>query len=1215
MRPSRARLIPVLCVFALSLGLIVVNPPAARASGQITGHVTDGFASPLENMRVEAFDGTTGQLVDGGYTDENGDYSLTDPQNGRACKVLFIDRYYGSYAMEWYSGAQDFGAATPVTAPATGIDAQLEAGVAVSGTVTDAGSGAPIVNCGVELYDPTFELCLLTTTTDGTGDYSFTGAAGSAGYRVYFLDPSGDHLPEWYDDKASWLLAEDVTAPAAGIDAELLLSGTATISGAVTDGGGPLEGITVRAYESATGVVGGEAHTETGGVYTVTGLDTGVVYKVLFVDENGTYAMEWYADAADFSAASPVTGSDTGIDAQLEPGVTITGTVRAEGSGIPVPCRELYTHDPTADVALLIDATTDTQGEYVLRGLRNGAGYKISFHTGPYTDPVFYNARDSWANADVVNAPATGIDATVPYVPGATVTGHVTDSLGVPLAGIRVNAYGTSPYAVEGTVTDPSGDYILDELVESSTYNVLFTDQSGACAMEWYSNAGTLAEATGVVASATGIDAQLEAGVTVTGALHWEHSGLPVSDFTVRWADPTRECLSPFPAQSEPGGTYALPGLRSSTDYRVSFWTGGYGPRQWYHGKASWASADDVTAPAAGIDDTLDDWPPAPEISSITPSSGTSGQTVEVTNLAGAHFQVAGTTVVRLAQGGSSIDATNVDVVDSSRITCRFELQGAAAGQWDVYVENPDTQSATKQSAFTVIPPPPSVTSVTPAFGPPGTTVTVAGNDFGDTRGAAGKPASGSGTSYVSFNGAIASEYPKWTDTEIQAVVPDGASAGPVTVTTPAGTSPAAQSFNVCAPTWYLAEGTSNWGFDTYLTIENPNPDAVQARVTYMTPSGPVEMDAMTLPALSQSVINPRDTLGATDFSTRVECVTSQKTIAVDRRMIWTGQGASSQEGHSSVGVTSADTRWYLPEGSSNWGFECWLLVQNPNPSEARCTITYMIEGGAPVTKVKTVPASTRATYSMLEDAGEVDASIMVESDLPVIPERAMYRNARREGHDSIGTTAPAQDYFLAEGTSDWGFTTYVLVQNPNTSAASVEVTFMASDGPHAMPPFSMAPSSRGTIRVNDVLASADFSTRVHSDLPIVAERAMYWDGGRGEACHDSIGMPMAHRVFYLPDGETQNGHETWVLVQNPNDSPVEVEVRYLLSGGAGVESFSVTVPPLSRRTFSMADEVPNGRASVTVTCLTPGKRIICERAMYWNNRGAGTDTIGAYSD
>jgi hypothetical protein len=38
------------------------------------------------------------------------------------------------------------------------------------------------------------------------------------------------------------------------------------------------------------------------------------------------------------------------------------------------------------------------------------------------------------------------------------------------------------------------------------------------------------------------------------------------------------------------------------------------------------------------------------------------------------------------------------------------------------------------------------------------------------------------------------------------------------------------------------------------------------------------------------------------------------------------------------------------------------------------------------------------------------------------------------------------------------------------------------------------------------------------------------------------------------------------------------------------------------------------GRASIVVTC-TSGQKITAERSMYWNNRGAGTNTIGGWSD
>lgn len=46
-----------------------------------------------------------------------------------------------------------------------------------------------------------------------------------------------------------------------------------------------------------------------------------------------------------------------------------------------------------------------------------------------------------------------------------------------------------------------------------------------------------------------------------------------------------------------------------------------------------------------------------------------------------------------------------------------------------------------------------------------------------------------------------------------------------------------------------------------------------------------------------------------------------------------------------------------------------------------------------------------------------------------------------------------------------------------------------------------------------------------------------------------------------------------------------------------------------------MGDWIKNGSASIMVVSLTPGKKIIAERSVYWNRRGAGTDTIGGYSD
>jgi IPT/TIG domain len=451
--------------------------------------------------------------------------------------------------------------------------------------------------------------------------------------------------------------------------------------------------------------------------------------------------------------------------------------------------------------------------------------------------------------------------------------------------------------------------------------------------------------------------------------------------------------------------------------------------------------------------------------------------------------------------------------------------------------------------------------------------------------------------------------------------IPSGAPPGDysVKVVNPDGRSGTKSSaFEVIKPsplcTWYLAEGSTANGFVAHICIENPNSSSVHADVTYMPTSGKVQKRSYLLPAHSQYTIRPSEAVGQADFSTKVVC-REGKPICVDRYMTWPGGDA-----HSSVGVTSPARTWYLPEGSSKWGFECWLLIQNPNAKAANCTITFMIEGEGPVPVQRTIKPNSRDTLNMADDIGAHDASIKVSSDVPVIPERAMYRNNRREGHDSIGTTTPANDYYLAEGSVGYAssFITYVLVQNPNGSPADVSLTYQTQSGVAAGPSFQMPPNSRHTIEVNKYLPpDTDVSTLVHGSQPIIAERAMYWRGGPdgGEACHDSIGMSSPHTTFYLPDGETSRGWETWTLVQNPNGAPVEVKVSYLPEGGGGTRSLNFTIPGNSRHSFKMAEQIPSGRAAVVVTSKTPGRKIMVERSMYWNNRQMGTDTIGGYSE
>jgi large repetitive protein len=111
--------------------------------------------------------------------------------------------------------------------------------------------------------------------------------------------------------------------------------------------------------------------------------------------------------------------------------------------------------------------------------------------------------------------------------------------------------------------------------------------------------------------------------------------------------------------------------------------------------------------------------------------------------------------------------ATSVTINSNTQITVLAPV-GAATGK--VSVTNPKG-TATSTDTFTVVAPP-TVISFSPSSGAVGSSVTITGANL-----------VGTGALTVSFNGTPATSVPVHTATQIQAVVPAGATSGPITVT------------------------------------------------------------------------------------------------------------------------------------------------------------------------------------------------------------------------------------------------------------------------------------------------------------------------------------------------------------------------------------------------------------------------------------------------
>jgi photosystem II stability/assembly factor-like uncharacterized protein len=102
--------------------------------------------------------------------------------------------------------------------------------------------------------------------------------------------------------------------------------------------------------------------------------------------------------------------------------------------------------------------------------------------------------------------------------------------------------------------------------------------------------------------------------------------------------------------------------------------------------------------------------------------------------------------------------------------------------------------------------------------------------------------------------------------------------------------------------------------------------------------------------------------------------------------------------------------------------------------------------------------------------------------------------SARTWAHDSVGVTEPSDTWYLAEGATAGGFETWVLVQNPNDDPANVTLTYMTGNGEVPGGTISLPPNSRQSVNVGFTVQTFKVSTKVISNRPVIAERAMYGD-------------------------------------------------------------------------------------------------------------------------
>jgi lysophospholipase L1-like esterase len=447
--------------------------------------------------------------------------------------------------------------------------------------------------------------------------------------------------------------------------------------------------------------------------------------------------------------------------------------------------------------------------------------------------------------------------------------------------------------------------------------------------------------------------------------------------------------------------------------------------------------------------------------------------------------------------------------------------------------------------------------------------------------------------------------------------------------------------------TWFLAEGAQNAFFDEEILIANPNAGLVRVRITYFpqigTPPPPQEFE---MAGTSRTTVRLRNVAGLpqSPISARVESLTPGGPIVVERGMYWLGRLA----GHSAAGVTALAPKWHLGEGATGV-FDDFVLVANPNETPATVRLTFLPDpatGMAPVTWTdQVVPARGRSTYrindipAVQNSFGSFGFSTVVESvsGQPIAVERAMYWGGLRGGHNALGVTQPSPTWYFGEGATSGNaalqFYTFFLLQNPSTTqTATVTLTaFLDGVSTPVTRAITLPPSSRRTVYANSPSADIGFpslpssgigfATTVTSDVPIIAERAIYfgvpgqpWADGHATAGATSLASAWAFADGVegpSPGDPAGLAYTTFFLVANPTDAPLPLEITFMREDGTGIV-VQETAPARSRHNV-LPSRYPEliGQRFATVIRATNGARFVAERSVYWRNASGGHTNLG----
>ncbi len=417
---------------------------------------------------------------------------------------------------------------------------------------------------------------------------------------------------------------------------------------------------------------------------------------------------------------------------------------------------------------------------------------------------------------------------------------------------------------------------------------------------------------------------------------------------------------------------------------------------------------------------------------------------------------------------------------------------------------------------------------------------------------------------------------------------------------------------------WFFAEGCTHPGFEEWICVLNPQDSRAELDFRFLLPEGESARLKAAVEPLSRLTLSVNQVAGE---GRDVSVILGSDLPVVAERPVYFRYGASGWAGgHRELGATSASTIWYFAEGCTRSGFDTYLCLANPQPTEAELTVDFLLgagQGDNISTRFRMRPSSRLTLRAGDFVPSGVDVSMKVSSSQPVVAERAvyfLYRGGWDGGHTALGSASASTTWYFAEGCTRRGFEEWICLLNPGEEDARVTLDFLSDSGGLTTLKVVVPALRRHTVYVNQVVGpEKDVSCQVTSDLPVLAERPLYFAYAGGVlGGHIHAGVTAPSRQLYFAEGCTLRGFDDYLCVMNPNHETAELLVDFVGPSGP-LSRRRLALSPRSRLTLSAREVVgPEREFSVVLESDLP---VVAERPIYFAYRPLSACTLACVGD